>query len=589
MAAFGKFILLRLLYAALAFIIVVTVIDIVFVLAPATPPVNDPATGQNPGLSAGRGEFGVSLRFRQPVTDLIAERLAPTLELLLIGLLVSSVIGIIGGIIMAALRLWRTDFFLRPLFLLGGSLPLFWLGLLLVSNYAVQARLLPVGGRCGISLSADDCPPLFERLEYLVLPALTLALFWGSGLALHVRDLLLAAVRRDDAAGLRGKHIAEGIFAHTPLGLTTMTAALLGSLALVETLFSFPGIGRMLTEAAVSRDFPLLMGAVYLLAVSGIAAYFLFNLVYGVAALIVGSLPQGYTVAIQPRPDATAEQQRSPQPPPFAPRRFDLLATVGAVIALVVVILIMGVSYVPSLVTSVEPNFIDIAARLVPPGTDGHPLGTDNLGRDVLARLLAAGTTGFSIALGAAFVALLIGLIAGAIGGLADGIVGSILNIPANALAAALTMLPLLPLLVYIAAVAQPSPGILAWLLGLTGWTTVLPLVRAHVRLVRRRVPAADDSRPKRNHFATFFAIVGYGLALNTAAFMLVEASLGFLALGVQPPTPTWGNMLSDAPNFIRNAPHLLVYPGALLTLVVLCLSIIAARLRDTFDFLIEA
>lgn len=588
MPKFLSFILSRIIFTLLAFIIAVTVIDTLLALALYLEPSDDAPVGANVALSVVRGEFGVSLRFQQPVTDLIAERLPTTLELLLLALLTSGVIGIVGGLLLARLRTWATDFFLRPLFLLGGSLPIFWLGLLLIYNLGVVNRALPIAGRCGPSLTADGCPPLFERLDYLILPLLTLTIFWGSALALHVREGVLAAVRRDESAGLRGKHLAEAVFAITPLGLTTMTGALLGSLVVVEALFAFPGVGRLLVEAAASRDFPLLAGITYVLAVIGIAAYFLFNLVYGVAAQIVGSQPQGYTVALQPRVDAIAEQQRTPQPPPLPGRVFDLLTTFGAVVGLVVVVVMVILSYTPSLVTSVEPNFTDLVARLAEPGTEGHPLGTDELGRDTLARLLAAGTTGFSIALGAAFVALLMGLVAGAIGGIADGIVGSILNVPANALAAVLTMLPLLPLLVYIVGVAQPEPGILAWLLGLTGWMNVLPLVRAHVRLVRRRVP--EGSRHIRaNRLLLFFGIIGYSLAINTAAFLLAEASLSFLGLGVLPPTPTWGNMLSNAAQYVQTAPWLLIYPGLALTVVVVSLSLIAVKLRDSFNFLVEA
>jgi peptide/nickel transport system permease protein len=200
----------------------------------------------------------------------------------------------------------------------------------------------------------------------------------------------------------------------------------------------------------------------------------------------------------------------------------------------------------------------------------------------------------------------------GAIGGAVDGVAGSILNTPINWVSVTINLVPLLPLLILIAAVVGPGNLSLGLVLGLLGWTNLVPLVRARIRAARRYytqrpsnepVNVFDEADPVETQvgqqpvwqdsgtriFGDLVLIAIYGVAINLAAFLIIDASLGFLGLGVQPPTPSWGGMLANAGQFLRQSPDLVVIPGLVLTIMVFCLTIIAERIRDTFTFLTEA
>jgi peptide/nickel transport system permease protein len=222
--------------------------------------------------------------------------------------------------------------------------------------------------------------------------------------------------------------------------------------------------------------------------------------------------------------------------------------------------------------------------------SEGHILGTDDLGRDHLARLARAGQITLGIAFAAAILSLTIGLTVGVSTGYYGGIVDDIIMWVISTI----NSIPQLILLVILAAVLRPGPTTLILVLGLLGWTGTTRLVRGETLSLREReyvvsakAMGASDIRIMATHIApNLISILVVTLAIDIGSLMLAEAALSFLGLGVQPPTPTWGNMLTGAQDIIKTAGarHLAIIPGVLITLTVLCFYVLGDGIRDAFD-----
>ena len=238
---------------------------------------------------------------------------------------------------------------------------------------------------------------------------------------------------------------------------------------------------------------------------------------------------------------------------------------------------------------NVDPNTTDASgSKFLPLGSEGHILGTDNLGRDHLARLLYAGQVSLLIGFSSAFLALVIGVTLGVFtgyyGGISDDIVTWIIT--------TLNAIPGLVLLIVISAVFSPDARSLILVIVFLTWTATTRLVRGETLSIRSReyivsakAVGASDLRIMLFHIVpNVFSITVVTLARNIGVVILIESNLSFLGLGVQPPTATWGNMLSKSREFLIAQPHLMILPGLLITVVVLCLYIIGDGLRDAFD-----
>jgi peptide/nickel transport system permease protein len=224
----------------------------------------------------------------------------------------------------------------------------------------------------------------------------------------------------------------------------------------------------------------------------------------------------------------------------------------------------------------------------VKPGSPGHVLGTDDLGRDHLARLLYAG----QVSLGIAFVAAGLSITIGIFFGILAGYYGGIVDDAIMWLIATLSSIPTLFLLLIIAAVFSPGPATLVIVLGFLGWLSIARLVRGETIALRSReyvmsarsIGASNFHIMLRHILPNLLSIVIITLAADIGDLILTESALSFLGLGIQPPTPSWGNMLSNAQSFFTLGPHLVVMPGILISVTVLCLYVIGDGLRDAFD-----
>lgn len=260
--------------------------------------------------------------------------------------------------------------------------------------------------------------------------------------------------------------------------------------------------------------------------------------------------------------------------------------------SIAVLLLLTAAAIAAPLVTGVlgvDPNTTDASgSKYLPLFSEGHLLGTDNLGRDHLARLLYAGQVSLFIGFMSAFLALVIGVTLGILTGYYGGIIDDFVNW----IITTLNAIPGLVLLIVISAVFRPDANSLILVIVFLTWTATTRLVRGETLAIRAReyivsakAVGASDFRVMQVHILpNVFSLTIVTLARNIGIVMLIEASLSFLGLGVQPPTATWGNMLSKSREFITIAPHLMILPGLLITVVVLCLYIIGDGLRDAFD-----
>lgn len=276
------------------------------------------------------------------------------------------------------------------------------------------------------------------------------------------------------------------------------------------------------------------------------------------------------------------------------------LAVASAVVLVVLALLSLLAPLIAQL-NGIDPNAVDLLARFEPPSAK-HWLGTDDIGRDVLLRLLLGGRVslfvGLTAALGAAIVGTAIGLMAGYWGGRADALLMRLTD--------GVIALPLLPLLIVLAAVDLRKLGVpadiaasetvslyrIVVIIVLTGWTTVARLVRGAVLSVRTRdyVLAAIGQgagawRIMSVHILPNVASpIVVATTLSVGSVILTEAVLSFLGLGIQPPIPSWGNMLTNAQEIVWTAPLLAIYPGLLILLTVASCNLLGDALQDVLD-----
>ncbi|HZS33508.1 MAG TPA: ABC transporter permease [Methylomirabilota bacterium] len=276
------------------------------------------------------------------------------------------------------------------------------------------------------------------------------------------------------------------------------------------------------------------------------------------------------------RPAAAARLRRHP------------LVLVGGAILLAVVL----ASALAPLLTGADPVRPSFGQRLRPPwglgGSAARPLGADNLGRDILARLLYGGRVSLALATSAVVLAtgagVLAGLLAGWLGGRVDDLVMRIADVQ--------LAFPVIMLAIAIVAVVGTSPIALVGVLALSGWVLHARTVRANVLTIRQleyveAAAALGASRVRtvfRHVLPNTLAPILVIASSQFATMVLLESGLSFLGLGVQPPRPSWGGMLAEGRDYLSSAWWLATMPGAAISLVVLGANLLGDGLRDLLD-----
>jgi peptide/nickel transport system permease protein len=257
----------------------------------------------------------------------------------------------------------------------------------------------------------------------------------------------------------------------------------------------------------------------------------------------------------------------------------------------VIVLLTLTCLLAPPVVESVlkvDPNRTSVLDRYLAPGVEGHLLGTDQLGRDQLIRLLYGGRISLLVAYSASLMSICIGvtlgIMAGYYGGMVDDGISWFIN--------TLSSIPSIFLLILASTALSPSPTTLIIMLALLGWMWTCRLTRGEVLSLKERdyvlaARALGASTPRimfAHILPNLFSQLIVALTIDAGTLILVESGLSFLGLGIQQPTPSWGNMLSAARSYFATGLHLVIWPGILITVTVLCFYVVGDGLRDAFD-----
>ncbi|TIO05377.1 ABC transporter permease [Mesorhizobium sp.] len=252
-----------------------------------------------------------------------------------------------------------------------------------------------------------------------------------------------------------------------------------------------------------------------------------------------------------------------------------------------IIILVLACIFGPFLLPF-DDLYIDLRGRFSPPFTGYHFFGTDPLGRDIAARLLMAGRVSLLVGFAAMLLSTVFGTVLGIVAGFFGGRIGTVLMRFVDAMLS----FPNIFLLLAMAAFIKPSPIMITLIIAATSWMEIARIVEAEVRSLRERdfVVAARMLGLSNSHIMfrellpNAIGPIIVAATLTVARAILLEAYVSFLGYGIQPPLPSWGNMLNGAQQYLDSAPWLAIVPGAAITLAVTSFNFIGDGLRDALD-----
>ncbi|SMD27129.1 ABC transporter permease subunit [Kibdelosporangium aridum] len=497
-----------------------------------------------------RGDAGTSWVSGEPVFPELMNALAVSVTLVLGALVVTLAVAVLVSARTLYLGsrqlLWKGRAGTGAALL--AALPKFLLASLLATVFGVWLGWFPSSG--------------WEGPASMVLPALALGVPSGAVIGGLLDQSLPATfgepwVRTWHACGFSpgriARHALRGALAGVLPQFLPSVVGLVGGAVAVEKIFNIPGLGRLALDAALAQDLPPLQTATLTLALLGVAVGLLVQALR--RALLGPALRDGGLAAAHP---ATLRRGRS------------TTWVAGFCAVALLTLVVAGLLR--------DPLYVDPAARLLPPSV-AHPLGTDALGRDMLARLGHGALRTAGVALAVTAVSTLIGLLLGMAGQVSAGLTEVMSTLPA-VLAGLLTT-----------AVTGPSVWGAACAVCLVGWTpyaaqtaAILEQERATGHILASISFGARPTHLLRHHLlpAALPAVLRNAL-LRLPTTVLVLASLGFLGLGEQPPTPEWGRLLSENQPYLELAPWTTLGPAcALVLLSVLAVSGTASRRSST-------
>ncbi len=258
-----------------------------------------------------------------------------------------------------------------------------------------------------------------------------------------------------------------------------------------------------------------------------------------------------------------------------------------SVAGLIVIIIFASIAILAPLITPYDPTKIDVNNVLSPPSIY-HPFGTDELGRDVLSRMIWGSRVSLKVGFIAVGIAIFIGCMIGSIAGYYGKALDAILMRFVDVMLA----FPTFFLILAVIAIVEPGIFTIMVVIGVTGWMDVARLVRAEFLTLKERefisaaraIGASDFRIIFRHILPNALSPVFVAATFGIAGAILIESSLSFLGLGVQPPEPSWGNILTSGKDNITVAWWLSVYPGLAILLTVLSYNLVGEGLRDALD-----
>lgn len=259
-----------------------------------------------------------------------------------------------------------------------------------------------------------------------------------------------------------------------------------------------------------------------------------------------------------------------------------------AVFGLAVIILLILASVAGPWLLPFDDLRIDVRSRFTAPFAGAHVLGTDQLGRDLTARLLMAGRISLSVGFAAMVISVVFGTVVGAVAGYYGRWIGAVLM----RIVDAILCFPSVFLLLALAAFIKPSVPMITVIIAATAWMEVARVVQNQVRSLRERdfataalmIGASDATIMFRELVPNVIGAIVVAATLTVARAILMESYISFLGYGIQPPVASWGNMLNNAQQYLVSAPWLAIFPGLMITLAVASFNFVGDGLRDALD-----
>lgn len=243
-------------------------------------------------LRALQGNLGYSIQFKQPVLSVISSRLGNTVILSLFSMILSILIAIPCGVISATKQRTKTDYIVTIFAFMGLSIPSFFFGMLLIKVFSVDLGWLPISGMVTTGVTLSGFSAAFDIVKHMLLPMIVLALINTASLMRYTRSDMIEILKTDYIRTARSKGVRRRsiIYEHAlknellPLitVVTMQIPSLLSGALLTETIFVWPGIGRLNYNAVMSRDYPLIMGIVMMVAVISLLSNLLADILYAV-------------------------------------------------------------------------------------------------------------------------------------------------------------------------------------------------------------------------------------------------------------------------------------------------------------------
>jgi peptide/nickel transport system permease protein len=259
-----------------------------------------------------------------------------------------------------------------------------------------------------------------------------------------------------------------------------------------------------------------------------------------------------------------------------------------AVVGFIIIVTLTLACVVGPWLLPYDQLYIDLRARFAPPMTGAHIFGTDPLGRDIAARLFMAGRVSLMVGFMAMVISTIVGSVVGVVAGYHGGRLGTVLM----RIVDGFLSFPSIFLLLALAAFVKPSPLMITVIIAVTTWMQVARVVEAEVRSLRERdfILAARMLGLSSGHIMFHELLpnvagpIIVSATLTIANAILLEAYISFLGYGIQPPLPSWGNMLNGAQQYLATAPWLAIVPGVAITLAVTGFNFVGDGLRDALD-----
>ena len=555
-------------------------------------------------VNACKGDLGTSYATNQDVFDSVMTRMPATLKLAAFSMLLALVVSVPLGILAALKHNSIWDSLATALATVGVSLPKFWFGLVLMIVFSLRLGWLPSTG------SAELSEGLGTFLSYIIMPAASLALGMAATQTRMIRSSMLDVLNQDYVRYARSKGLRERVviwghaLKNAMIPVITViggeVGGLLGGAVVTESIFSWPGVGRLMMNSISKRDYPMIQGITLMLCISYLLVNLLIDIVYAWVDPRIrldkkssgGPVMRDKKKKVDPvQKGASGEIGLESLPVTTywtdVVRRFrkNKIAVVGLVMLLIIVILCAGAP----LFTKYDPILdMDLLNQLKPPGSEGHILGTDNLGRDIWSRLLYGGRTsvltGLTVALITGAIGVAIGLISGYFGGIVETILMRMTDI--------MLSFPFLIIAIAIMAALGSSQRNIILALAIVGWPRFARLTRGQVLAVKNseyvesaKVAGFGNARIILNHILPNCMgpiIIQATLAVGGA--ILSASSLTYLGLGADAAAPDWGVMLSQGRQYLQSEAYLTIIPGLAISVTVLAMNWIGDGLRDAFD-----